>query len=319
MAIPCLTSRPTAKSLSLIVPIVPFLLGACSADVTLPRDQLPAELRAISGDQQRGTVSSPLAAGVVMAGPVTMGAVTGAAGMITDMAGTVMVMGRTNDPWPDAVRNHSVGGETIVVSRGWNRRSAIRTGRSNAVRGLVDWTSCVGRIVRLRQRSPGRVGAGAVSRTRSHPACRTPRGDRGISRGACPRSAPFVHVPPRSSEPQAHSRPQDSSSLPGRSDPGAGDHRRPRCHETDQWTNGSSRPAGARNWARAGTGGDHYDHPGLVGALYRAGGGDRGSGAARRRRDIHRRRPRRHLPAARRRKGLSSHYLSIGVAAALLF
>jgi hypothetical protein len=63
MATPCLISRPTGKTLSLIVP---FLLSACSGDVTLPGDQLPAELRAVSGDEQRGTVSSPLAAPLIV-------------------------------------------------------------------------------------------------------------------------------------------------------------------------------------------------------------------------------------------------------------
>jgi hypothetical protein len=63
MATPCLISRPTGNTLSLIVP---FLLSACSGEVTLPGDQLPAELRAVSGDEQRGTVSSPLAAPLVV-------------------------------------------------------------------------------------------------------------------------------------------------------------------------------------------------------------------------------------------------------------
>jgi hypothetical protein len=45
-----------------------------------------------------------------MAGTAMVVVVTGAAGMGTDMAGTAMAVGRTNDPWPDAVRNDSVGG-----------------------------------------------------------------------------------------------------------------------------------------------------------------------------------------------------------------
>jgi len=63
MATPGLTSRSLAGSLSSIAPL---LFAACSGDVTLPGDQLTAELRAISGDRQRGTVSSPLAAPLIV-------------------------------------------------------------------------------------------------------------------------------------------------------------------------------------------------------------------------------------------------------------
>lgn len=37
--------------------------------------------------------------------------------------GMVTATGTTDGPWPDAVRNDSVGGESIIVSEGWNRRS----------------------------------------------------------------------------------------------------------------------------------------------------------------------------------------------------
>jgi poly(3-hydroxybutyrate) depolymerase len=37
--------------------------------------------------------------------------------------GMVTAKGTTDGPWPDAVRNDSVGGESIIVSEGWNRRS----------------------------------------------------------------------------------------------------------------------------------------------------------------------------------------------------
>jgi hypothetical protein len=58
----CLPSRP-GKTFSLIVPL---LLGGCGGDVTLPDDQLPHQLRAISGDQQSGTISSPLPAPLIV-------------------------------------------------------------------------------------------------------------------------------------------------------------------------------------------------------------------------------------------------------------
>ena len=65
MASASLNSRPSGKSLSLVLAL-PILVAACSGDVTLPGDQLPAELRAVSGDQQSGTVSSPLPAPLIV-------------------------------------------------------------------------------------------------------------------------------------------------------------------------------------------------------------------------------------------------------------
>jgi len=58
------TSLP-GKSLSLIASTL-LGLGACNGDVTLPGDQWPVVFRAISGDQQSGTVDSPLPAPLIV-------------------------------------------------------------------------------------------------------------------------------------------------------------------------------------------------------------------------------------------------------------
>jgi hypothetical protein len=59
-----LTSQP-GKFLSLIAPTL-LGLSACNGEVTLPGDQGPAALRAISGDQQSGTINSFLTAPLIV-------------------------------------------------------------------------------------------------------------------------------------------------------------------------------------------------------------------------------------------------------------